>query len=65
MDPPLSQRELEVLRLAADGLTYEEIGAALGIAARTAKEYCDRLRAKLGVEKKRLLGKAARERGLL
>lgn len=34
---PLTPRELEVLALLAEGLTYEEIGARLGIAKRTAR----------------------------
>lgn len=34
---PLTPRELEVLTLLAEGLTYEEIGERLGIAKRTAR----------------------------
>lgn len=34
---PLTPRELEVLALLAEGLTYEEIGERLGIAKRTAR----------------------------
>lgn len=46
--PPLSEREREVLFLAADGLTDKEIAQRLGIGAKTVRTYWDRIRGKLG-----------------
>lgn len=46
---PLSERELEVLRLVADGLTNAEIAAQLVIAHSTAKTHINRIYSKLGV----------------
>lgn len=43
---PLSERELEVLRLAADGLTAREIAAALSIAPRTVEHHLDHAKLK-------------------
>ena len=37
--PLLSERELDVLRLIADGLSHEEIGARLGIGAETVRTH--------------------------
>ena len=37
--PSLAQRERECIRLAADGLTSEEIAAALGLSLHTANQY--------------------------
>jgi PAS domain S-box-containing protein len=44
----LSEREREVLFLAADGLTDKEIAQHLGIGPKTVRTYWDRMRAKLG-----------------
>ena len=46
---PLSERELEVLRLVADGLTNAEIADQLVIAHSTAKTHINRIYSKLGV----------------
>lgn len=47
LDGPLNPRQTEVLRLAADGLSYKEIGARLRLSPRTVKyhmaEIMDRL----------------------
>jgi pimeloyl-ACP methyl ester carboxylesterase/DNA-binding CsgD family transcriptional regulator len=51
----LSDRELEVLRLVADGLANEAIGGALGLSPRTIERHLSNAYAKLGVS-----GKAAR-----
>ena len=45
----LSARELEVLRLVAEGRSNPEIGQALFVAASTVKTHLDRAYAKLGV----------------
>ena len=44
---PLSDRELEVLRLIADGLSNSEIAAALVISHETVKTYVSRILTKL------------------
>lgn len=48
-DRSLSERELEVLRLAADDATDEEIAESLGIAKPTVSRHKQNIRAKLGV----------------
>src|SRR5665647_624171 len=45
----LSERELEVLRLLAEGLHNREIGVLMGISTRTVDRHCDNIYAKLGV----------------
>lgn len=46
----LSNRERDVLCLAATGLTDEGIAVRLGIAAKTVRTYWERLKAKLNAE---------------
>jgi LuxR family maltose regulon positive regulatory protein len=46
---PLSERELEVLALLADGLTYQEIAQALFISLNTVKTHLKNVYGKLGV----------------
>lgn len=46
---PLSERELEVLRLAGRGLTNKEIGGALGLSDRTVQGHLANVYGKLGV----------------
>lgn len=58
---PPSPRQIEVLLLVGLGLTNEEIGERLGIGTRTVKQHVDKLRAKLGVAKKRDLIPKAQE----
>lgn len=45
----LTAREVEVLRLLADGLTSKDVAQALGIAFKTATCHRSRILAKLGV----------------
>jgi len=45
----LSERELAVLRLLADGLHNRELAARLGISTRTVERHCDNIYAKLDV----------------
>ena len=55
MAEPLSKREVEILRLAADGRTNDEIGRALTLSVRTVERHLSNIYAKLG-----LTGRAAR-----
>ncbi len=48
-DSPLTPRELEVLRLLAEGLSNGEIAAALFISQETVKTFVSRILAKLGL----------------
>ncbi len=47
--PPLTQRELEVLRLLASGVATEDIADALGVSRSTARNHIESILAKLGV----------------
>lgn len=47
-DPHLSEREVQILRLAADGLTDQAIANTLGISVATVGTYWSRVRTKLG-----------------
>ncbi|MBW5483069.1 response regulator [Streptomyces bambusae] len=49
VDHPLTEREVEIVRLVARGLTNAEIGAELFISAGTAKTHIANVQAKLGV----------------
>lgn len=62
---PLSERELEVLRLVAQGLSNQEIGARLFLALDTVKGHNRRIYDKLGVQRRTEAVARARELGLL
>jgi DNA-binding CsgD family transcriptional regulator/tetratricopeptide (TPR) repeat protein len=61
----LTGREVEIVRLVAARRSNKEIGAALGISARTASTHLSNIFAKLGVESRGELADLAREAGLL
>ena len=56
----LTDRQRQVVELIAAGCSNEEVGARLGISARTAKAHCDVLRQKLGVPRRRQIPVAYR-----
>ncbi|MAT99270.1 MAG: LuxR family transcriptional regulator [Anaerolineaceae bacterium] len=62
---PLSERELEVLQLVAEGLTNREIGEQLFLALDTVKGHNRRIFAKLQVQRRTEAVARARELGLL
>ena len=51
---PLSARQLEVLRLAADSLTYDEIGSVLGISTTTVRSHLHNAGRRLGINSHRV-----------
>jgi ATP/maltotriose-dependent transcriptional regulator MalT len=61
----LTGRELEIIRLVAARRSNKEIGAVLGISARTASTHLSNIFAKLGVDSRGALADLAREAGLL
>lgn len=62
---PLSERELEVLRLIADGRSNREIAEELVIAVSTVKSHANHIFGKLGVKSRTQAVVEARELGLL
>jgi LuxR family maltose regulon positive regulatory protein len=61
---PLSEREMEVLRLVAEGLTNQEIADELVIALSTVKSHTNSIYGKLGVKNRTQAVAAAHELGL-
>lgn len=61
----LSDRELEILSLVADGLSNQEIARKLHLAPETVKWYNKRIFAELGVQNRTQAAARARELGLL
>jgi DNA-binding NarL/FixJ family response regulator len=62
---PLTQRELEVLRLVALGYTTAEIGNQLSLSTRTIEHHRANLRDKIGAHTRADISRYAAERGLL
>ncbi len=62
---PLTNRELDVLQLIAEGHTNEEISAELVLALGTVKWYASQIYGKLGVSNRTEAAHRARELGLL
>jgi LuxR family maltose regulon positive regulatory protein len=65
MVEPLSERELEILRLAAAGLTNREMGDRLYISDETVKKHLANIYGKLQVHRRIEAAVRARELGLL
>ncbi|MEZ4706154.1 MAG: LuxR C-terminal-related transcriptional regulator [Caldilineaceae bacterium] len=65
MNEPLSAREIEILRLAADGCANGEIAVRLSLSLNTIKWYSKRIHEKLGVESRVQAIKQAQNMGLL
>jgi len=63
--PMFGQRELEVLRLVADGMTDDEISRKLFISARTVQAHLARVRDKTGVRRRSQLARWATEHAVL
>ncbi|SDT43607.1 DNA-binding response regulator, NarL/FixJ family, contains REC and HTH domains [Friedmanniella luteola] len=63
--PELSQREVQVLRLLADGTAVKELAPALGITLNTARGYVKSVRQKLNATSQLEAVLKARELGLL
>jgi DNA-binding NarL/FixJ family response regulator len=61
----LGQRELEVLRLVAEGMTDDEISRQLFISARTVQAHLARVRDKTGVRRRSQLARWATEHAVL
>ncbi|MFI7102508.1 DNA-binding response regulator [Streptomyces sp. NPDC050161] len=61
----LARRELEALRLLAEGLTHSQIGRRMGLTEATVSTYVKRIRTKLNVGNKADLTRTAIELGLL
>ncbi|MCB9423163.1 MAG: response regulator transcription factor, partial [Ardenticatenaceae bacterium] len=62
---PLSDRELEVLELIADGLTNQEIATQLFLALNTVKAHTRNIYSKLGVNSRIQAVARARDLGIL
>ena len=61
----LSEREIEVITLVARGRTNSEIGVALGLAEKTARNYVSSVLGKLGVARRSEAAAYAVQHGLL
>jgi DNA-binding NarL/FixJ family response regulator len=61
----LTERELEVLRLAAEGLTNRELAERLFISPKTASVHMSNLMRKLGVSDRRAAVAVARREGIV
>jgi LuxR family maltose regulon positive regulatory protein len=65
MIEPLTERELEVLRLIAEGLTYRQIAERLVVSVNTVRFHVKGVYGKLGVENRAAAMTQARTHGLL
>ena len=58
--PGLTERQLQIVKLIAQGCSNQEVGTTLGISPRTAKAHSDALRQRLGVPRRRQIPAAFR-----
>jgi DNA-binding NarL/FixJ family response regulator len=65
LDATLTQREHQVLRLLAEGMSGKEMATALGLAPNTVRSYCQSLLSKLQSTSRIQALANARARGLL
>ena len=65
LDDPLSEREVDIVRLLAQGLTNREIAQRLYLAEGTVKNYVTNILSKIGVRDRTQAALRARELGLL
>jgi DNA-binding NarL/FixJ family response regulator len=65
LDEPLSERELDVLRLVAEGLSNKEIGQRLSLAEGTVKNYVTGVLQKIEARDRTQAALRARELGLI
>lgn len=65
VDNPLSERELEVLQLAAKGLSYKEVAALLDVSVSTVGTYTMRIYTKLAVNSRAEALFEARKLGIM
>jgi DNA-binding NarL/FixJ family response regulator len=63
--PPLSDRERQVLALLADGERDQDIATALSISVRTVRSHLDRIREKTGRRRRPELTRLAIEKGIV
>jgi DNA-binding CsgD family transcriptional regulator len=61
----LTERELQILRLSAQGKTYRQTAQELGVSFHTIKNAWELIRAKLGANSKFVAIQKAKELGLL
>lgn len=61
----MTERELEVLQLVAEGLTNREVGERMYISTRTVGAHLERCMSKLGVSTRGAAVHEARRQGLL
>ncbi|MEJ2292639.1 MAG: response regulator transcription factor, partial [Deinococcales bacterium] len=64
-DEPLSEREVDVLRLIAAGLANKQIARRLDVSTNTVKTHARNIYAKLGVASRTQAAARARELGLV
>lgn len=62
---PITTRELEVLRLVVDGMSNDQVGAALGITTRTVEAHLTRLYERTGTQSRTELATRALREGWL
>lgn len=65
LDEPLSERELGVLKLVAEGMSNKEIGQKLSLAEGTVKNYVTNVLGKIGARDRTQAALLARELGLI